>query len=300
MSDAVNKTDAIDEVALDSDALRALPEGSGVGRFVFRALKSGAETADAAISLSRGLGRQAVRLTGDAAPTAQDSEVFRVLTVPFTDANESLSGQWAPFDQAQQWVAAAAKPDELPVNIMSFHGAHIAWTRRRMAIVSSPEKFASLTATLLEYAYCESELLAVEDTLADSWEQMERDLPVAFEFKDRDLATKRQLAERFQRVMLLGARLAKIGPYAHSPHHHPPTLASQVAERLRERGRMAHRHEAIGDQLEVFEGVYELCGHRASEFTLARGGNTLEWIIIIMLLAQIILTVFDMLTATGT
>jgi len=51
----------------------------------------------------------------------------------------------------------------------------------------------------------------------------------------------------------------------------------------------------LGGQLDLFERVYELCGHRASEFTLSRKSLTLEWVIIVLLGAQTILVIIDML-----
>jgi uncharacterized Rmd1/YagE family protein len=69
-----------------------------------------------------------------------------------------------------------------------------------------------------------------------------------------------------------------------------------VGERLRERTRLAERTEVLGGQLELFERVYELCGHRASEFTLSRKSLTLEWVIIILLAVQTLLAIIDLLS----
>jgi uncharacterized Rmd1/YagE family protein len=72
-----------------------------------------------------------------------------------------------------------------------------------------------------------------------------------------------------------------------------------VAERFRDRTRVTHRHESLDEQLQVFERVYESCGQRASDFMLTRSGNTLEWIIILLLAGQTLLLVFDILSNTG-
>ena len=90
-----------------------------------------------------------------------------------------------------------------------------------------------------------------------------------------------------------------MNPFVLSPHVHPPTLASQIAERLRERTRMHARLEILGEQLEVFENVYESCGQRASDFMLNRSSLKLEWIIIILLLTQIVIIVFEIMMAMG-
>jgi uncharacterized Rmd1/YagE family protein len=74
-------------------------------------------------------------------------------------------------------------------------------------------------------------------------------------------------------------------------------LASQVAERFRERTRLLHRHEILGDQLEVFEKVYDSCGQRISDYVQSRTGHILECVIIVLLVLQILIWGFDILTS---
>ena len=66
---------------------------------------------------------------------------------------------------------------------------------------------------------------------------------------------------------------------------------------LRERLRMPTRHEAAAVQLEVFRDAYDMCGQRASDFMLARTGHRLEWVIIVLLAAQLLLWGFEYLTS---
>ena len=62
---------------------------------------------------------------------------------------------------------------------------------------------------------------------------------------------------------------------------------------------MLHRLDFLGQQLEVFEKTYDSCGQRASDFMQSRTGHLLELIIIVLLLTQIILWGFEILTRTG-
>jgi len=120
---------------------------------------------------------------------------------------------------------------------------------------------------------------------------------MAFEFEASSIPQRKQLRRRFQEVLLLRAKLARLGPHVHCPHLHPPTLASQIGERLRERTRLVHRHEFLTEQVEVFERVYEMCGQKASDFMLARQGHMLEWILIILLFVATLLQVFEILSS---
>jgi uncharacterized Rmd1/YagE family protein len=93
--------------------------------------------------------------------------------------------------------------------------------------------------------------------------------------------------------------LVQLIPRLHFPPTYPPTLASQIGERVRERTRLVERAEFASQQLEVYERVYEQAGQRRNEFLLARSSNQLEWIIILLLLAQIVLVLVEMLGGQG-
>lgn len=286
-----------DEIAIDIQTLKSLPSSATVRRLVFETLRGSA--ANVVCDLPAGAPVRVVELKGDAIPATALSSVYRVLTIPLSRPAELLDESQPNLQAAMAWAATGVEARELPVQLMTFQGIQICWTRRRFAILAEEAKIESLVRTLMEYAYYESELDAIEKSAADNWPGLERDLPSAWEFKTNQAAGKEGLAKRFASVMLDRARLARVLPYAHSPHQHPPTLASQVAERLRERGRMSYRHEALVEQLEVYQQVYELCGDRANEYQLTRSSNTLEWIIIVMLFAQLIIAAFDILNSYG-
>jgi uncharacterized Rmd1/YagE family protein len=164
-------------------------------------------------------------------------------------------------------------------------------------VVASPDRLHAARNSALEVAYYDAELGAIETELASLWPELEADTPLAFAFAEQSVRLRRQLVERFRRVFTLRARLARISPLVLAPHAHPPTLATQLNERLRERARMAHRVESLNTQLEVFERVYEGCGQKANEFMIARTGHTLEWFIIILLLIQTVLVAVELLSA---
>jgi hypothetical protein len=152
---------------------------------------------------------------------------------------------------------------------------------------------------VIEASYYETGLCKVEASLGQSWPLLEADMPLAIEFNQQSIPKRKQLRDRFRQILQQQAHMARIGPYVHAPHMYPPTLASQISERLRDRTRMMHRHEFLDDQLEVFHTVYESCAQRSSDFMLARSGHTLEWIIIVILLVQTLFSVVEMMAGTG-
>ncbi len=201
--------------------------------------------------------------------------------------------------RARDWVAAGAAENRSSLEMMTLQGAQVFWTSGRIAVLAQGDRLETVRLALIEAAWYESELRNIERTLGETWPQMEADLPLAFAFNEQALAKQPQLMQRFQQILLVRARLARLGPHVHAPHLHPPTLASQVAERFRERCRLIHRHQFLGEQVEVFEKIYDTCGQRASDYVQSRKGHTLEWIIIVLLLTQLLLSGFELLTGVG-
>ena len=203
------------------------------------------------------------------------------------------------FRQYRDWVESASPGTVSPVILVTLPGARIFWAPGRAVAVASPGRAGVVRAALLEFVRTEDELRGIETELTELWPQLEADSPLAFEFAERSVRGRRHLARRFARVISLRAGLARLTPRILLPHAHPPTLAGQVGERLRDRSRLAQRLEFLEGQLEVFERVYDACAQRSSDFMLARRSHALEWVIIVLLLSQIILVGVEMMSAAG-
>jgi hypothetical protein len=275
-----------------AELLAGLPPGALLQRVAFTSEAAPGQTV--LLVFPAPVNRTAVvaadRAPAKGAPQRPDEELL-ILAVPAPvqeDADLLLS--------AREWADPGA--DGRASQVVSLQGAQIVWAPGRAAVLAAEERLDAVRKAVIEAAFYDSELRSIERELGGLWPDLEADAPLAFEFNEKSVRGRRQLAQRFQRVLLLRARLARITPHVLSPHVHPPTLASQVGERLRERARFLHRVEAAGGQLEVFERVYEACGQRASDFMLARTGHLLEWGIIVLLFVQTILVVIDLLSGT--
>jgi hypothetical protein len=241
--------------------------------------------------------QRAVVLANDSTFADDEKPAVTLLSVPGSSSTSNQEGDGEFKGQIQHWVEGANDSFTAVAQWMTFQGTQICWTPQRCAILTPAERLESVKRAVVEVYFYESELNEIERSVGEGWPAMETDMPLAFEFNEKSLGKHQTLQRRFQHVLLSRARLARLGPFVHSPHLHPPTLASQIGERFRERTRMTHRHEFLGEQLEVFERVYELCGQRASDFKLARTGHMLEWAIIVLLAAQLLLTGFELLTS---
>ena len=281
------------EMPENYNVLAGLPSGSEIKQIAFVSERVAGQ--QVLLEFPHPIQRWAVLAKSD--PDQQQTvsaDDLLVLTIPASNQEDSEL-----LEKVREWVDAA-NGDNLPNSLMmTLQGAQIFWAPGRLAIQAQSDRLATVRAALIEACFYEAELRDIERTLGEAWPQLEADMPQAFEFDEASISKRQQLRKRFQQILLIRARLARIAPHVHCPHLHPPTLASQVGERLRERTRMVHRHEFLDEQIEVFEKVYESCGQRTSDFMLARSGHKLEWVIIVLLATQILLTLFEILSSAG-
>ena len=222
-----------------------------------------------------------------------------ILSVPIGVDEATVLANESAIQVMRQWVEAAAPASEPLIVWMTFQGAHVIWARGRCAVMAQPDRLEAVQRSLIEASFYDAELRDIEHAVGHAWPQLEADTPSAFEVEGASARTRNQLRQGLQQALLLRTRLVRVGPFVQGSFVHPPTLASQVSERLRERIRVTQRFEALESQLEVFDDVYGMCGQRVSDSVLARKGRVLEWTIIVLLATQLLLWFFELLTATG-
>ena len=203
-------------------------------------------------------------------------------------------GEFPPTVDA--WIGAGVSGEAPSASWMSFQGSRILWSPERCAILAPSDRLPAVRSAVLDVSGHDRALRAIERALDSAWPELDSDASLAFEFEESAVGRRKELRERLGRVLLMRARLARIAPAVLAPPVYPPTLASQVADRLRERLRIASRYEAAAIQVDAFRDTYDMCSQRASDFMLARTGHRLEWVIIVLLAAQLLLWAFEYLT----
>ena len=231
-------------------------------------------------------------------------EELLLVVVPLENAGDEQSDQRVGLltESAAAWVAAAPRPiaPVLPVVMVPLYGCHVALTPGRAAVLGPPARLELLVTAIVEFANCEGELRLLEQRCACLLETLDGDACHAFECDEQSVTHRAELAARFRESVAILGRLAVIAPAVHAPPVHPPTLASQLGERLRDRTRLAERHEFAVDRAELAERLYEACGQRAAEFGIARRQMGLEWAIVVLLVIQTALLLVDLLAWRGT
>jgi len=223
-------------------------------------------------------------------PSADPQIALHVLLVPCENDEQAEWAQALREALSERFSAPGAS-----CTVLQLPGAILAHSERALAVCAPPERLAQTARAALEGACVAHELHEVEAAIEQGWGPMEQVAPLAFEFDERSLERRAELSARFVALIGLRSRLARLSPRILAPQVYPPTLASQVGERLRERLRLQERLEAAGARLEAQERVFELCSQRLTEFSLARRGHTLEWIIIVLLAGQTVLWILDLL-----
>ncbi len=240
------------------------------------------------------LQRQVALHTLPSAGNATPEGALQLIELPTDDElSDMLLGK------LQGWTEQESDPVERRTGLLQLQGCRIFWGEGRAVLIASPRRMEAARAALLEATTCEVRLRAIEHWLEQGWEQLQAYLEPAFEFNERQLRRRTDLKRRYQEVLAQRAELVKLTPRLHFPPVYPPTLASQIGERVRDRRRLVERAEFASDQLEVYEEVYEQAGQRRNDYLLQRSSNQLEWIIILLLLTQVVLTLVDYLGSSG-
>jgi hypothetical protein len=210
----------------------------------------------------------------------------------------------ATADAARAWLterqpgtAVAAAPSAV---VVPLYGCLVAWAPGRAAIVGPTGRLDQLESAVADFATREAELRDAERRAALLLDEVEADAAEAFTIDASSPLRRENLSGRYREAVSVGRRLALLAPAVHAPPVHPPTLASQLGERLRERARLAERHELAVGRVELAERVTESCGQRATDAGIAARQTALEWAIVVLLVVQTSLLVVDLLARGST
>ncbi len=224
-------------------------------------------------------------------PSISEKQVIEFLKISTEEPSESH------LNECLDWIKASQSCDR-PI-ILELYGTLVIWTPSRMVLVTTPRHFKKAEHAVLDFTTTAFELEAIEQALPSAWEHYENDIPNGFSFHDPDRESTAALAHRYKQAMSLAGRLSRLSPHIHLAPEHPPTLAGQLAERLRDRSRLVDREEFAGEQIDTIIRLYETAGQRVSEYGLAQREYVLIWMIVFLLAAEIILLLVDLLSTAG-
>jgi hypothetical protein len=200
---------------------------------------------------------------------------------------------FVPTGPPGEWtkpVAALLAPAERPDAARPFRverGAEAIEWRPGVAVVQCrPESRNDVVAALVEFAFYEGQLRALEQAVVGGEAQAQLDVTLAHRILYRDRKhwdRLRDCLEGFSRTRLTFARLE---PQLAAGSRALSLPARRWVSRLLSRADIEARLEALNDRLEALEDLYEGANQRISEYRWYREGHFLEMGIILILLAE--------------
>lgn len=240
------------------------------------------------------------------AKTLPSGGAFELLLVPVATASEGEAAADPAIAHETAALAAwvAAGPEQAsagcpPAVTIPLYGTLVAWGPGRGVVVGPTERLPELERAVLEFAGHEATLRAAEQRATTLLAQVEADLDGQLGLDDRAPERRAVRGARHREAVAVARSLALLAPAVHAPPVHPPTLASQLGERLRDRSRLAERHELAVGRAELAERVAEGASQRALDLDIARRQMGLEWAIIVLLVIQTAILVVDLLAQQG-
>jgi len=197
----------------------------------------------------------------------------------------------------RDWVSATAGA-ALAV-VVPLYDCLVAWAPGRAAIVGPPEHLASLETAIIAFAAQDASLRDAERRGTAILDAIDADVAASTEPESWSREQQRGLTSRYHEAVTIGCRLSLLSSAIHAPPIHPPTLVTQLGERLRDRTRLVERHELATERAALAERVSEASRQRALELSVARQQIGLEWVIVVLLVVQTALLVVDMLASRG-
>jgi hypothetical protein len=209
-------------------------------------------------------------------------ETLELALVPVDEGSEpavTVAGATSSGAAAGNWVAAAATATPTPAGfqpaapaatVVPLYGCLVAWAPARAAVVGPADRLEHLAAAVGAFAACEARLRAAEAATLALLETAEADAADSGDLDAGSADRRAELAGRYREAVAVSRRLALLAPAVHAPPLHPPTLASQLGERLRDRTRLAERHALAVGRAELAERVAEAASQRALDLGIAR------------------------------
>ena len=235
----------------------------------------------------------AVLAKASATATREDADELDVVLLPLSAAPSGTQPGFA------KWLAKTNGAGAPPPVYVKLRGVELMWRPGHAILQCDPEQVEPLLAAVAEFAHYERELRRIEREIADGWTELEQDKGLAFEVTPADLKRGDAVGERMNRTLQRRIRLARIEPHLYDPEAGLPAASQKLGEELRDKARMDARLETVDAQLEVFEGIYEMSGQRMGEFRAAQKEGMLEWLIIALLAAELVLLLAQMVWKPG-
>lgn len=221
--------------------------------------------------------RYAVLAEAGATVAGEAGEILDVVLLPLSGVSPGVQAVEGKSDTGEASI------------FVKYRGVEATWRPGRAVLQCESGQAEALLSAVVEFDHYERELREIEREIAGGWAELEQDKALAFDVTPADLERSEAVGARMNRTFARRIRFARIEPHLYEPQAALPAASRKLGEELREKARIETRLETVDGQLEVFEHVYEMSGQRMGEYRAAREEHVLEWVIIVLLAAELLL-----------
>jgi hypothetical protein len=215
-----------------------------------------------------------------AIPAADSRDDLTVVMIAAEIANRK-----ARLDQARQWLKSQEGPPAVRISL-----EETGWIlfRPGVAVIAAPaEEMDGLLEAVVDFAYHERELRALETEAAANWHTAQSHLSLIHTMNEKEFRKSKDVGPATQSAMLRRMRYARLEPHLTLVPDHYKGAAREAALRLRQRPSMEARLEAIDGQIECYEDIYDMANQRRGEYENFIKGFHIEVLILMVLFLEL-------------
>jgi hypothetical protein len=189
----------------------------------------------------------------------------------------------------------AKLPEGMPSLKVKSGSASIEW-RPGQASVNAPKELRDdLVSALVEFTYYEGELRRLEAALAEGLPEAERDTEFAFQIRPQDQVHRARVTERMKSYTKMRLEFAQLEFFLSTPCGELSRESKRWMKALLRKADVEARAEALGDQLELREELYEGAADRFTDYWGWAHGHKLEVLIIVLLVFEFLVMTADLI-----
>jgi hypothetical protein len=192
------------------------------------------------------------------------------------------------------WLNVPEHPDAQPAIVVERSGGVVEWRPGRAVVRADSEHCDDLITALVEFAYYEGELRALERGVEAVEVNSAADTARAYRIRPQDSEHWPRFASLMEQCGRLRLNYVRLAPRLAKPSRSMSPEARRVVARLLAKADVPARLEAISERLEACEDLYEGATDRVADYKWYRTGHRLEWGIIFLLIMEVMLMSADL------
>jgi hypothetical protein len=187
---------------------------------------------------------------------------------------------------AEAWLTPPDQPEAVPPVVVSLDDSRIHWRPGRALVQCKAERQEDILAALIDFAFYEGELRALEAALEAREGGAQADVAFAHRIRHRDRKHWPRFKEMIEYFSQMRLTFARLEPCLATGSRTLSPAGRQLMSRLLEKADVEARLQGFSDRLEAMEDLYEGANDRVADYRWYRNGHLLEIGIIVLLLFE--------------